>query len=63
MPLERCAFKREIAREIFERYDSSTNTMGDICREYGISYTQVYRLWYAGQKVKLEKETPSLDFQ
>jgi len=62
MPLERCAFKRDIAAGIFGKYDGEENKIGDLCREYNVSFTQVYKLWYEGRKVKLEKETPVLDF-
>jgi Mor family transcriptional regulator len=62
MPLERCAFRRDIAAEIFGKYDGEENKIGDLCREYNMSFTQVYKLWYEGRKVKLEKEAPALDF-
>jgi Mor family transcriptional regulator len=68
VPLERCGFKREIALDIYARYHSSGDSgedeikIGELCREYNMSFTQVYRLWYAGRKAKLEKQNPGFDF-
>jgi Mor family transcriptional regulator len=61
-PLERCGFKREMAVEIFKKYDCDTIKNGDLCREYNISFTQVYNLWREGQKIKIEEKSPRLDF-
>ncbi|MGL5913909.1 MAG: Mor transcription activator family protein [Bacteroidales bacterium] len=44
IPLEKTAFRKDIAHEIFEDYDSSTESMRDLCRKYGMSFTQIYRL-------------------
>ena len=54
MPLEKNVFKKELALEIFERLDGEKEKVRDLCREYGISFNQVYRLWKIGQKYKLE---------
>ena len=49
VPMEKSAFNKEIAREIHERlYKEKTR---DLCREYAISFTQVYRLFYKGRKL------------
>ena len=52
IPMEKKAFKDIIACEIYERYDNDKNKIRDLCREYGISFTQVYRLWLAGRDSK-----------
>jgi Mor family transcriptional regulator len=56
-PMEKSAFRQEVAREIYERYDGTKETVSDLSREYGISFTQVYRLWSEGRNNKTRKET------
>jgi Uncharacterized conserved protein len=46
IPMETRAFSGEIAREIYARYNGTTESMREICREYKISYMQVYRLYH-----------------
>jgi Mor family transcriptional regulator len=54
IPMEKGAFKEAIAREIYDRYDGNNETLRDLCREYSISFTQVYRLYYAGRDEKTQ---------
>lgn len=48
------ALREELAQEIYERFDSSQETMNSLCREYNISYTQIYRLYYLGRDEKAQ---------
>jgi Mor family transcriptional regulator len=57
IPLERNAFRKTIALEIYER--AGRVSMNDLAREYNISFTFVYRLWREGMK---EKALPSMPF-
>jgi Mor family transcriptional regulator len=59
IPMEKYAFRGTIAREIYERYDGNNETVGDLCREYGISFNTVYRLYYEGRD---EKSQIQFDF-
>ena len=52
IPMERGAFRDIIAREIYERYDGNKEKIRDLCREYSMSFTQVYRLWAEGRDNK-----------
>ncbi len=56
IPMERRAFRREIAREVKERYDGTTETMRELCREYGFSFTQMYRLWHQAGQDKIQRQ-------
>ena len=60
IPMEKNAFRRVIAREIFERYDGDKEKLKDICREYSISFTHVYRLWLEGRN---DKNQMKFDFE
>ena len=60
IPMERGAFRDIIAREIYELYDGDKKKIRDLCREYGMSFTQVYRLWGKGRDNKIQL---SLDFE
>lgn len=59
VPLEKNAFRAVIAKEILAAYDGTTDSMRKLCREYGVSYTTIYRLYYSALRKKLQKE---LDF-
>jgi Mor family transcriptional regulator len=59
IPLERCAFRKTIALEIYERMGKDGVTMNNLAREYNISFTFAYRLWREGQR---EKAAPSMPF-
>lgn len=61
IPLERCGFKKDMAREIYKTL-GTTKKATDFCAEYNIAYTQVYRLWRAGQRLWLDENSPRLDF-
>ncbi|GHU44018.1 hypothetical protein FACS1894190_15050 [Spirochaetia bacterium] len=61
IPLERRAFRKIIALEIFERYGKGVS-MNDLARGYNISFTLAYRLWREGQHEKNAKTIPYLPF-
>ena len=52
IPMEKNAFREIIAREIYDRYDGTNAKIKDLCREYGLSFTKVYRLWAEGRDNK-----------
>ncbi|MCL2792237.1 MAG: hypothetical protein FWD87_04025 [Spirochaetaceae bacterium] len=56
IPMEYRAFRDEIAKEIYEKYDSSRNKMSELCNEHRISFAQLYRLWQRGKALKINKE-------
>jgi Mor family transcriptional regulator len=56
IPMEKGAFRKDIAQEIYERYDGNDETIRDLCREYNMSFVQVYRLYYEGRDNKLQTE-------
>lgn len=56
IPMEYRAFRSEIAAEIKEKYDGNMETLRDLCREYRMSFTQVYRLWHKAQEEKLQNQ-------
>jgi hypothetical protein len=53
IPLERHAFRKTIALEIYERNFTKNESLNDIAREYNVSFAFAYTLWREGQKVKL----------
>lgn len=63
IPQECRAFRNEMAKEIKERYDGTQETLRALCRDYKISFVQVYRLWHIAESVERterEKKQPSL---
>lgn len=62
IPFEKCAFRKTIALEIFERSGKNGITMNDLAREYGISFTLAYNLWKEGRHEKLKPSMPFLPF-
>ena len=56
IPMEKKAFRRMIALEIYEKFDGTANTLGDMCREYNISFNTVYRLYYEGRDEKTQMQ-------
>jgi Mor family transcriptional regulator len=54
IPMEKGAFRNTIALEIYERYDGSGETIGELCREYNLSFNTVYRLYYKGRDEKAQ---------
>jgi Mor family transcriptional regulator len=44
IPQEDKAFRRLLAKEVYEKYNGTRASRGALCREYHISYTTVYRL-------------------
>lgn len=59
IPFESRAFRKIIAREIYDRYTGSGESKAELCREYSISFTQMYRLYH---EVEAEKRQISFDF-
>jgi Mor family transcriptional regulator len=62
VPLERTAFRKTIALEIYERYGKSGVTMNDLARDYHISFTCAYNFWKLGRREKLKPSMPYLPF-
>jgi Mor family transcriptional regulator len=62
IPLERTAFRKTIALEIYERYGNDGSNMNDLARNYGISFTLAYNLWKLGRHEKLNSSLPYLPF-
>jgi Mor family transcriptional regulator len=54
IPMEKKAFHRLIALEIYGKFDGITKTIGDICREYGMSFNTVYKFYYEGRDEKTQ---------
>ena len=49
VPMEKNAFRKELAHEIYKRYGKEK--IRDLCRDYAMSFVQIYRLWYEGRKL------------
>jgi Mor family transcriptional regulator len=62
IPLERTAFRKIIALEIYERYGRDGSSMNDLARDYNISFTCAYNFWKLGQHEKLKPSMPYLPF-
>ena len=62
IPLERTAFRKTIALEIYARCGNDGCTMNDLAREYNITAMSAYRLWRWGQHEKLKPTMPYLPF-
>jgi len=62
IPLERCAFRKIIALEIYERNFNNDVPINDLAREYNISFNLAYTLWREGQREKYHKTLPYLPF-
>ena len=56
VPIEKNAFRDIIAAEIMKEYDGTTQSMRDLCRKYGVSFSQIYRLYYEGAQKKWQTE-------
>ena len=52
IPMEIGAFRSIIAQEIYERLGNVNNKNRDLCREYNMSFTQIYRLWHEARDNK-----------
>jgi Mor family transcriptional regulator len=61
-PLERKAFRKIIALEIYSRCGNNGYGMNDLAREYNISFTFAYDLWKEGRREKLKPSMPYLPF-
>lgn len=62
IPMEKSAFKKIIAIEIYRRYGKDGTTMNSLAREYNMSFSQCYRLWRDGQRNREGKNMPFLPF-
>jgi len=60
--LEKKAFQKSIALEIFERHNKDGVIMEELAREHGITLAFAYRLWKVGQREKLKPSMPYLPF-
>lgn len=56
VPMEKSAFREEFAREIYGRSGGDKEKIRDLCREYGMSFTHIYRLWHKGRKLYMRRE-------
>lgn len=54
IPKEKKAFHHLIVREIYEKYDGIDKTIGDLCREYDVSFNTVYKWYYEGRDNKAQ---------
>jgi Mor family transcriptional regulator len=52
IPMEKGAFRGTIAREIYERYGKEP--IGDLCREYSMSFNTVYQFYHEGRNEKAQ---------
>lgn len=55
VPLERTGFKGDIAREIYEKYDGTPESMNELCREYNVTFTQIYRSVHSVMEMKRQE--------
>jgi Mor family transcriptional regulator len=62
IPMEKYAFRKIIALEIYTRCGRDGNTMNALARDYNISFSFAYDLWKEGQYEKLEPSMPFLPF-
>jgi Mor family transcriptional regulator len=62
IPLERRAFKKIFALEIYERNGKDGVTINDLAREYNICANHAYNLWKEGRHEKLKPSMPYLPF-
>ncbi len=62
IPLERCAFRKIISLEIYERNYNKGTPINDLAREYNISFNLTYTLWREGQHEKYHSSIPYLPF-
>ncbi|MCM1321621.1 MAG: hypothetical protein NC041_07105 [Bacteroides sp.] len=60
IPQEARAFRDEVAKEIYEKYDGTDESRGDICREYKITFSQIYRLRERALALKRQEKQPLL---
>jgi Mor family transcriptional regulator len=54
IPKEESAFHYLIIKEIYEKYDGTGATLGDLCREYDISFNAVYEFYHEYQTSKAQ---------
>lgn len=60
IPQEARAFRDEVAKEIYEKYDGTDESRGELCREYKITFTQIYRLRERALELMREEPQPLL---
>lgn len=58
IPFEIRAFRKAIAREIHKKFNGTGARKAELCREYGISFTQMYRMYH---EIEAERRQPLLD--
>lgn len=63
VPLEKGAFKKDIALEIYEKYDGTTESMNELCREYNTTFGYIYRRVHEAVEMKRRgKQAELFDF-
>ena len=62
IPLEKNAFRKTIALEIYERNYNKGEPVNDLAREYNISFNFAYILWREGRRETFKKTLPYLPF-
>lgn len=60
IPQESRAFRDEVAKEMYEQYDGTDESRGELCRKYGITFTQIYRLRARAVELQRRAKQPSL---
>jgi Mor family transcriptional regulator len=58
IPREERAFRRLIAREVYEKYTGTRASRAALCREYHTTYNTVYALYRAGRDEKAQMKFP-----
>jgi Mor family transcriptional regulator len=56
IPMEKKAFHQLIVQEIYEKYDGINKTIGDLCREYGMSFNTIYNFYHEGRDNKAQMQ-------
>lgn len=60
IPFEKGAFKKDIALEIYERYDGTAESMSELCREYNATFAYIYRRVHEAIEMKRSGKQPGL---
>ena len=60
IPKEDRAFRDELAKEIKAKYDGTKEMRGELCREYNMSFAQIYRLYHRAMEMEREEKQLSL---
>jgi Mor family transcriptional regulator len=63
IPLERKAFHKTIAKEIYEGVGKNHTTMNDLARKYGIAANTAYTLYYEARDEKLQQQFSFMEIE